>query len=68
MIHKTYQIPSISCGHCTATIERELAVLPGLQNISADANTKQISLNAETDTALREAENLLTEIGYPPVT
>jgi copper chaperone len=66
MIHKTYQIPNISCGHCTATIERELETLPGVQNIVADTVTKSVSLDADSEDTLRKTESLLVEIGYPP--
>jgi copper chaperone CopZ len=68
MVHKTYQIPNISCGHCVATIERDLKTLPGIQNIVADAGTKNVSLDADGEDTLRKVENLLVEIGYPPVT
>ena len=30
MTTKTYLVPNISCGHCTATIERELKFVDGL--------------------------------------
>ena len=36
MSSKTVSIPSISCGHCVATIEREIGALAGVQVASAD--------------------------------
>jgi copper chaperone CopZ len=66
MIHKNYQIPNISCGHCVATIERELKTLPGIQNIVANAGTKNVSLDADSEDTLQQVESLLVEIGYPP--
>jgi len=68
MTNKTYTVPDISCGHCVATIRRELALTPGVQIVSANADTKKISLEADTDDILRKAERVLTEIGYPPIT
>lgn len=65
MIIKTYIVPSISCGHCTATIERELSPLQGVERVGTNAQTKQVTIQAGNEEALREAESLLAEIGYP---
>lgn len=66
MITKTYIVPAISCEHCSATIERELSSLQNVEKVSADAPKKQVTVHADNEEALRAAENLLVEIGYPP--
>lgn len=65
MISKTYQIPNISCGHCTATIERELAALAGVAKVNAQIEPKQVTVEVNDESVLREVESTLSEIGFP---
>ena len=65
MISKTYSIPNISCGHCTATIERELSPLDGVKKVNAQVEPKQVTVEVTDENVLREVENTLDEIGFP---
>jgi copper chaperone len=65
MISKTYLIPNISCGHCTATIERELSPLNGVEKVNAQVETKQVTVEVNDENILHEVENTLNEIGFP---
>ena len=65
MTTKTYNVPAISCGHCTATIERELKFVDGLQNVKAELDAKQVTVEVQSDDVLAEVEKMLEEIGYP---
>lgn len=65
MTTKTYNVPAISCGHCTATIERELKFVGGLQNVKAELDAKQVTVEVQSDDVLAEVEKMLEEIGYP---
>lgn len=67
MTTKTYQIPNISCGHCTATIERELRAIDGLQRVKAELESKEVTVEVAGEEVLAEVESLLEEIGYPAV-
>ncbi len=67
MTTKTYQIPNISCGHCTATIERELKAIDGLQRVKAELESKEVTVEVAGEEVLAEVESLLEEIGYPAV-
>ncbi len=67
MTTKTYQVPNISCGHCTATIERELKAIDGLQQVKAELESKAVTVEVEGEEVLAEVESLLEEIGYPAV-
>lgn len=60
-----YIVPNISCGHCVATIEREVKELAGVTSVQASTDTKHvvISFDAPADEAGLKA--LLSEIGYP---
>ena len=65
MTTKTYQVPAISCGHCVATIERELKQLEGVLHVKAQQDPKQVTVEVADDNMLPEIEQTLAEIGYP---
>jgi copper chaperone CopZ len=62
---KTFQAPAIHCGHCTATIERELGELEGIQSVKADQNTKMVTVKWEVPATWDTIKALMAEIGYP---
>jgi copper chaperone len=65
MTTKTYHVPGISCGHCVATIERELKMLGGVQDVKAEQDSKRVTVQVADEDLLPEVERTLTEIGYP---
>ena len=65
MTTKTYVVPNISCGHCTATIERELKFVDGLESVSAEIDSKRVTVAVAQDSILKDVEAMLEEIGYP---
>ncbi len=66
MTTKTITVPNISCGHCTRTIEMEVADIAGVADVKADQETKQVSIEWENPATWEEIEALLVEINYPP--
>ena len=65
MSTKTYEVPAISCGHCTATIERELKFVDGVEDVQAELETKRVTVEVSSDDVLAAVEEMLAEIGYP---
>ena len=65
MTTKTYNVPGISCGHCVATIERELKQLAGVLHVKAEQEPKQVTVEVADENMLPEIEQTLAEIGYP---
>ena len=65
MSTKTYTVPAISCGHCTATIERELKFVDGVEGVKAELETKRVTVDVNNDDVLAAVEEMLAEIGYP---
>lgn len=65
MTTKTYHVPAISCGHCVATIERELKQLEGVLNVKAEQKPQQVTVDVADDRVLPNVEMTLAEIGYP---
>ena len=62
----TLTAPDISCGHCEATVKQTLTALPGVQEASASADTKQIAVAFNpSQVSLIQIEEALDEAGYP---
>jgi len=66
MTTKTFVVPNISCGHCTHTIEQEVAEMAGVQSVKADQATKQVTVAWDSPASWDEIKSLLQEINYPP--
>ena len=64
MTSKTYSVPAISCGHCVATIERELKDVTGVTAVKADLN-KTVVVQVDDPARWAAVEAMLVEIGYP---
>jgi copper chaperone len=67
MATKTFKVPSIHCGHCVMTIEREVGELTGVTSVKAEQSTQMVTVNWNEPPATWDAiRSLLTEINYPP--
>lgn len=64
-MNKVFTVPNISCGHCVATIENELALVEGVESVKASNETKQVSVDVSDPLVLNVVESTLAEIGYP---
>lgn len=65
MPSKIYTIPDISCAHCVATIEREVGGVAGVQDVTGNVDSKEVTVEYDDEAALVRVEKLLEEIGYP---
>ncbi|KPJ82872.1 MAG: hypothetical protein AMS19_06410 [Gemmatimonas sp. SG8_23] len=67
MDEKTVTVPAISCGHCVNTIEREVGDLSGVRAVSADRETRRVTISWDPETTdWVVIEDLMNEINYPP--
>ena len=67
MANKTVTVPGISCGHCVATIEREVAELAGVSSVKAEQNSREVTISWDPDTTdWVVIEDLMKEINYAP--
>jgi len=67
MESRTVNVPGISCGHCVATIEREVGEVPGVSKVKADQATKRVTISWDPETTDWVAiEGTMEEINYPP--
>jgi len=61
----TYTVPAISCGHCTHTIETEVADLQGVQSVKAEIDSKKVVITFAEPASEDKIKALLAEINYP---
>ena len=67
MTTKTVNVPNISCGHCTMTIEREVGELGGVESVKAEQETKNVTISWDPDaTVWVVIEDTMKEINFPP--
>ena len=68
MEEKTVHIPGINCGHCVASIQRELGKLAGVKAVAGDAGSKRITVRWEKPLTWTAIVENLSRLGYPPET
>jgi copper chaperone CopZ len=68
MEKRTYTVPKISCGHCVATIQKELLEIEGVTQANGDPPIKSITVEWQPPATASEIEARLAEIGYPAST
>ncbi|MEW6029847.1 MAG: heavy-metal-associated domain-containing protein [Chloroflexota bacterium] len=61
----TYTVPAIHCGHCTHTIEMEVAELAGVQSVKAEQDSKKVTVTFDVPADESKIKALLAEINYP---
>lgn len=65
MQKEQFQIPTISCGHCTMTIENELKELPGIVTVSGSVDAKTVEVTWDAPMTRDQIIATLKEINYP---
>ena len=64
---KTVSVPGISCGHCVATIQREVGELTGVEQVTAAAEAKTVTVIWDPQmTDWNAIDALLREIDFAP--
>ena len=61
----TFNIPNISCGHCTMAIENELKEIEGITEVRSDIGAKTVTVQWNPPVTLDRIFNTLKEINYP---
>lgn len=65
MEKQTFQIPNISCGHCTMTIKNELKEIQGVTDVSGDVDHKTVTVQWQAPATREKIVATLQEINYP---
>lgn len=59
----TFEVPSMSCGHCISAITAEVTQVRGVVNVAIDLDTKAVVVSGDglDESAIREA---IVEAGF----
>jgi heavy metal translocating P-type ATPase len=64
MTTKNIQIEGMSCGHCSARVEKALSAVPGVSNVHMDLAAKTATVTAEDSVADKALSDAVTDAGY----
>jgi copper chaperone CopZ len=62
MTTRTWSVPGVSCEHCKAAIEGELAKVPGVSTADVDVGAKTVTVTGDASDAAIVAA--IDEAGY----
>ena len=65
MEKETFNIPNISCGHCTSAIENELGELEGVSTVKGNIENKTVMVAWDAPASYEKIIETLKEINYP---
>ena len=62
----SYRVPGMTCEHCTAAVSEELSIVPGVESVAVDLDTKLVKVTGASlhDSVWRVA---IDEAGYEVV-
>ena len=63
---KTFEVPNISCGHCTRTVENEISEIEGVTSVQADVESRIVTVEWGDPATWNKIESALKDINYPP--
>ncbi len=66
MSSKTFSVPNISCGHCVMTIQNEVGELAGVTRVTANKDSRMVTVEWDAPASWEQIQALLVEINYPP--
>ena len=58
-------VPSMSCGHCVATVQSALKGVPGVAEVEVSLPAKKATVRADDAVADGALVKAVTEAGYP---
>ena len=65
MEKQAFNIPNISCAHCTKAVENELSEMDGISSIESDVTAKSVTIQWDAPASLENILEVLKEINYP---
>lgn len=67
MKQTTLYIQNLKCHGCANTIVKRLSELEAISEVEVDNENDTVSIKTESDSALSEAIEVLSKLGYPVV-
>ena len=62
----TIKISGMSCAHCTGSVTKLLASVPGISNVSVTLTPGQASFDATPEVKLDQVKEAIRKIGFDP--
>jgi copper chaperone CopZ len=62
----TFTVPGMTCGHCEASVKREVGSVPGVDNVDVDLTTKLVTV-AGADLDREQIVAAIDEAGFDVV-
>ena len=66
-MEKIIYVDGMSCGHCTARVEKALKALPGVKNAVASLTDKNVTVSLEEPVETSILIRAIKDAGYEPV-
>jgi copper chaperone len=66
MESKTFTVPNIGCEGCVRAVEGEVSEISGVQAVSGELESKQVTVQWEAPASWDQIKAALTGIEYPP--
>jgi len=64
---ETITVQNLKCHGCANTITTQLSKIDGVQNVSVNNDTDEVSIDYTTEEQLSDVIQSLTKMGYPAV-
>ncbi len=61
----TVKIQNLKCHGCANTIVTQLSKLDGIENVSVNNETDEVSFSHNSETTFKTAKKKLSDLGYP---
>ncbi len=62
-----FSVPSITCGHCVATIERAVKEVEGVATVKGQVDTKEVEVTFDAPATREQIVSAMTEWDHPPM-
>jgi copper chaperone len=65
----TLLVDGMTCGHCVETVSKAVGELPGVQSVSVNLDTREVTVDLkEGETSLESISAKISEVGFEVVT
>nr|WP_138274862.1 heavy-metal-associated domain-containing protein [Rhodoluna limnophila] len=63
-MEKTLQLEGMTCGHCVASVTKELEMVAGVTDVSVDLASQSATIQAEDGVSQEQLTAAIDEAGY----
>lgn len=67
MVTTTFEVPGMTCGHCTGAVTDELNKIMGVTKIEVDLDTKIVSIESESQVEWELIAAAIDEAGFEAI-